>query len=189
MKTFRQKLKEVRASQNKTQKARRALTDQELGLTDRWEERMQAKESLLSCVRTLMEDVTKEIPGSSMQCGFYEGKDSLALIHREWALSVRGPRTKNYSRVQFLVGVRPNSTELEVSCKITIFQRDLKTEHCSADYTTAQGMKELKSFAEAQMLRFARSYFVNRRESVKPSGTRVPRRTRKARTEKHRLAS
>ncbi len=171
MTTFREKLKEVRISQEEAIRNRVPLTDEELGLSDVPSLAIVARDELTRHIESLMEEFIQESPVFSIHRGFFEGKYSISLSTDEHCKSARGLVEKCYSRITFLLAPLPAENRFEITSKLTVLNRDLPKGHTVAEPTREDDFQALRKFAEDEMLRFAKQYYGERQ--LIPAGDTV----------------
>jgi len=167
MTNFREKLKEIRATQEQ-QSRRTPLTDEELGLNDGTEECLHVRDELVRHIERTMKDFIGEARAFSIHRGFFEGKYSISMACDELCLNERGEVDKCYSRINFLLSPLGPDHILEETAKLTVLNRDLQKAKAMGRLDWEADLDQLRTFGEAEMLRFAEAYFAARPRTPAP---------------------
>lgn len=160
MTSFRDKLKEIRASEAERARHRVPLSDHELGLDQPAERFLLARGELVKELERLMGEFIAESPTFEVGHGFFEGKYVLSLSSDEPLLleDGRGVR-KQFTRINFLLEPCSTDGQFAMTTKITIRDRDLPKAAVEGNLGRAEDLATFRAFGEEQMLRFAGEYF------------------------------
>lgn len=169
MTSFQDKLKEIRESQQEKLGRRKGLTDDELGLNDGSAECIQARDDLVRDIERLMKEFMNDANAFSVNRGFFEGKYSISMCCDELCCNDRGEVDKCYSRITFLLSPCSSDHILEETIKLTILNRDLRKGTNRGSMDSADSLEKLRSFNEAELLRFAEAYYAARQPHAIPS--------------------
>ena len=164
MSSFRDKVKEIRASEQQRVRDRVPLSDEELGLNDGTDRYLMARDQIAKEIAVLMQDFISEAQAFAISRGFFEGKYSIALSCDELYLDTRGEAEKAFSRINFLLDPYSPDNRFSITSKLTILNRDLP-KAIRRGSLEDDPLTRFTEFAEEQMLRFAQEYFAARRPS------------------------
>ena len=103
MTNFRDKLKEIRASEAERARQRIPLTDHQLGLDQPAERFLAARGELVKELERLMNEFIAESPMFEVGHGFFEGKYVLSLSYDEPLLEEGRGMRKHFTRINFLL--------------------------------------------------------------------------------------
>ncbi len=162
MTNFRDKLKEIRASEAERSRQRIPLSDHELGLDQPAEKYLSARGELVKELERLMNEFIAESPMFEIGHGFFEGKYVLSLSCDEPLLEDgRGVR-KHFTRINFLLDPCAADGHFSITTKLTIRDRDVPKGLIEGNLGVGSDLAAFRSFGEEQMLRFATEYFAGR---------------------------
>jgi hypothetical protein len=160
MTSFREKLKEIRASEADRARHRVPLSDHELGLDQPAERFLAARGELVRDLERLMNEFIAESPMFEIGHGFFEGKYVLSLSCDEPLLDeARGGLRKQFTRINFLLDPCSPDGTFSITTKVTIRDRDLPKGVMEGNLGTEGDLAAFRKFGEEQMLRFATDYF------------------------------
>src|SRR5262245_35219635 len=103
MTDFREKLKEIRATELERQRHRVPLTDHALGLDSPAAHHLEVRAQLVKDLEKLVADFIAEAPTFEMGHGFFEGKYALSMAYDEPILDEGRGLRKHFSRINFLL--------------------------------------------------------------------------------------
>ena len=166
MTDFREKLKEIRASEQERQRQRVPLTDHELGLDSPATHHLEVRAHLVKDLERMVSDFIDEAPTFEMGHGFFEGKYALSMSYDEPFLDEARGLRKYFSRISFLLDPCASDGTFSMTAKITVRDRDLPKAIEAGNLDRIEDVDRLKKFAEAQMLRFAGEYFASRPQAA-----------------------
>jgi hypothetical protein len=161
MTNFREKLKEIRSSEQQRHRQRVPLTDHELGLDRNAEESLIARGELVKHLEKLMQDFIAEAPMFEIGHGFFEGRYSLSLACDEPALEEGRGMRKHFTRINFLLDPCAADRSFSITTKLTIRDRDLPKGYAEGNLGNAADLDAFRRFGEEQMVRFATEYFAH----------------------------
>ncbi len=162
MTDFREKLREIRATEQERVRHRVPLTDHELGLDSPATHRLEVRAHLVKDLETMLADFIAEAPTFEMGHGFFEGKYALSMSYDEPFLDEGRGLRKHFSRINFLLDPCSTDGSFSITAKITVRDRDLSKSSDSGNLDHPADVERMKKFAEAQLLRFATEYFATR---------------------------
>ncbi|MSR46127.1 MAG: hypothetical protein EXS13_03525 [Planctomycetes bacterium] len=163
MTSFREKLKEIRASEADRSRSRIPLSDHQLGLDQPAEKFLSARGDLVKDLERLMTEFIAESPMFEIGHGFFEGKYVLSLSCDEPLLDEqRGGMRKHFTRINFLLDPCAMDGAFSITTKLTIRDRDLQKGVIEGNLGNANDLVAFLKFGEEQMLRFATEYFAGR---------------------------
>ena len=103
MTSFREKLKEIRSSEQERQRQRVPLSDRELGLDATATSSLIARGELVTHLEKLMQDFIAEAAMFEIGHGFFEGRYALSLSYDEPFLDEQRGARKHFTRINFLL--------------------------------------------------------------------------------------
>jgi hypothetical protein len=162
MTDFREKLKEIRATELERQRQRVPLTDHELGLESPAAHHLEVRGQLVKELERMLGDFIAEAPTFEIGHGFFEGKYALSMACDEPTLEEGRGIRKHFSRINFLLDPCGNDGSFSISVKIIVRDRDLPKAAEAGNLDRPEDVDRLRRFAEEQMLRFATEYFASR---------------------------
>lgn len=162
MTSFRDKLKEIRASEAERSRQRVPLSDHELGLDQPAEKFLAARGDLVKDLERLMNEFIAESPMFEIGHGFFEGRYVLSLSCDEPLLEDGRGLRKHFTRINFLLDPCAADGRFSITTKLTIRDRDLPKALIEGNLGHAGDLSAFRSFGEEQMLRFATEYFAGR---------------------------
>ena len=173
MTSFREKLKEIRSSEQERARQRVPLTDHELGLDSTAESCLVARGELVKHLEKLMQDFIAEAPMFEIGHGFFEGRYALSLACDEPSLEEGRGMRKHFTRINFLLDPCAADGSFAITTKVTIRDRDLPKASASGNLVKAADLDTFRAFGEEQMLRFASEYFARpaRAPTVQPTSS------------------
>ncbi len=167
MTSFREKLKEIRASEADRARHRVPLSDHELGLDQPAEKFLSARGELVQELERLMNEFIAESPMFEIGHGFFEGKYVLSLSCDEPVLDeARGGMRKQFTRINFLLDPCAPDGAFSIATKLTIRDRDLPKGVIEGNLAQSADLTAFRKFGEEQMLRFAADYFAARTQPL-----------------------
>jgi len=162
MTDFREKLREIRASEEERQRHRVPLTDHELGLDSPATHRLEVRAHLVRDLENMLAEFIAEAPTFEMGHGFFEGKYALSMSYDEPFLDEGRGLRKHFSRINFLLDPCSADGSFSITAKITVRDRDLPKSSDTGNLDRSDDVDRMKKFAEGQLLRFATEYFATR---------------------------
>jgi len=162
MTNFRDKLKEIRASEAERARQRIPLTDHQLGLDQPAERYLAARGDLVKELERLMNEFIAESPMFEVGHGFFEGKYVLSLSYDEPLLEEGRGMRKHFTRINFLLDPCAADGRFSITTKLTICDRDLPKGYIEGSLGNDSDLAAFQKFGEEQMLRFASDYFAAR---------------------------
>jgi len=163
MTSFREKLKEIRASEADRARQRVPLSDHELGLDQPAEQFLAVRGELVRELEKLMSEFIAESPMFEIGHGFFEGKYVLSLSCDEpMPDEARGGMRKLFTRINFLLAPCAPDGAFAIATKLTIRDRDLPKGVIEGNLGLPADLAAFRKFGEEQMLRFAADYFAAR---------------------------
>jgi len=162
MTDFREKLREIRASEQERLRHRVPLTDRELGLDSPATRRLEVRAHLVQDLERMLADFIAEAPTFEMGHGFFEGKYALSISYDEPFLDEARGLRKHFSRINFLLDPCSADGSFSITTKITVRDRDLPKATESGNLDRGDDVERMRKFAEAQLLRFATDYFASK---------------------------
>lgn len=168
MTSFREKLKEIRNSEQERQRQRVPRSDHELGLDSSATNCLVARGELVKHLEKLMQDVIAEAPMFEIGHGFFEGRYALSLSYDEPYLDEGHGARKHFTRINFLLDPCAPDGSFSITTKLTIRDRDLPKGSVSGNLVNPADLDAFRRFGEEQMLRFATEYFAGRPRAAHP---------------------
>ncbi len=165
MTSFRDKLKEIRASETERQRHRVPLSDRQLGLDSSSESCLAARGDLVKHLEKLMQEFIAEAPMFEVGHGFFEGRYALTLSYDEPFLDETHGLRKHFTRINFLLDPCLPDGTFSITSKVTIRDRDQPKAGASGNLASSGDLDAFRRFGEEQMLRFATEYFAGRPRS------------------------
>ena len=162
MTSFREKLKEIRASEQQRLRSRVPLSDHELGLDASAETCLVARGELVKHLEKMMEDFISEAPMFEIGHGFFEGRYALSLSYDEPFLEEGRGARKHFTRINFLLDPCAADGGFSITAKVTIRDRDQPKATVAGNLNQPSDVDALHRFGEEQMLRFASESFAGR---------------------------
>ncbi len=162
MTNFRDKIREIRASESERTRQRVPRSDHELGLDQPAEKFLTARGELVKEFERLMGELIAEAPMFEVGHGFFEGKYDLSLSYDEPVLEEGRPLRKHFTRINFLLDPCAADGTFSITTKITIRDRDLPKGYIAGNLGSEGDLTAFRKFGEEQMLRFAADYFAAR---------------------------
>jgi hypothetical protein len=169
MTSFRDKLKEIRTSEEERHRHRVPLSDRELGLDASAESCLVARGELVKHLEKLMQEFIAEAPMFEIGHGFFEGRYALSLSYDEPFLEEGRGARKHFTRINFLLDPCMPDGSFSITTKLTIRDRDLPKAMASGNLGNRADVDAFVKFGEEQMLRFATEYFAGRARSPVPA--------------------
>jgi hypothetical protein len=162
MTDFRERLKEIRATEQDRLRHRVPLTDHELGLDATSTHHLEVRAHLVKDLEKMVADFIAEAPTFEMGHGFFEGKYALSMAYDEPFLDEGRGLRKHFSRISFLLDPCAADGSFSITTKITVRDRDLPKASESGNLDRPADVERMHKFAEDQLLRFASEYFATR---------------------------
>jgi hypothetical protein len=162
MTSFREKLKEIRSSEEQRLRHRVPLSDRELGLDSAAGGCLVARGELVKHLEKLMQEFIAEAPMFEIGHGFFEGRYALSLACDEPFLDESRSVRKHFSRINFLLDPCAPDGSFSITAKLTVRDRDLPKATSSGNLSNSADLEAYRRFGEEQMLRFATEYFAGR---------------------------
>jgi hypothetical protein len=160
---FQERLRQIREQQDQaTRQARAAETERDLARASAVELRLERREHLEQVIDEYAQKFGGEVPGFDHSKSFFEGKYQIELHCDEILIDAQGHLGKFFSRLTFLLDIRPDVGAINVQVKKTVTNGDRDPSSFTVEYGTSD-LSGFRLFVEEQFVEFAGDFLKSSR--------------------------